>query len=68
MKLTWFTHEKLSLEEAQNLILSYTARNIKTEKHLAADYKSWTVSALLPEQQHEPIPSRRWEQPIWSRV
>lgn len=68
MSKSWFHHPNCTTEEANQLILSYTARNIKTEKQLAADYKSWVVSALLPELNHIPQPSRRWEQPIWSRV
>lgn len=68
MSKSWFHHSDCTTEEANQLILSYTARNIKTEKHLAADYKSWTVSALLPETKYEPITSKRWEQPIWSRA
>lgn len=66
--LSWFHHSNCTTEEANALILQYQSRNIKTEKQLAADYKSWTVSALLPETKYEPIPSKRWAQPIWSRV
>lgn len=65
---SWFHHPNCTTEEANQLILRYTARNIKTEKQLASDYKSWTVSALLPESEHEPVPTRRWAQPIWSRI
>lgn len=68
MKSTWFHHSGCTNEEANQLIISYTAKNIKTEKSLAADYKSWTVSALLPEYASEPVPSTKWQQPIWSRI
>lgn len=65
---TWFHHSNCTTEEANALILQYQSRNIKTEKQLAADYKSWTESALLEETKYEPVPSRKWQQPIWSRV
>ena len=68
MSKSWFHHANCTTEEANALILQYQSRNIKTEKNLAADYKSWTVSALLSELNYTPQPSKRWAQPIWSRV
>lgn len=65
MKKTWFHHYECTHEEANDIIERYKSRNIKTEKKLSCDYKSWNVSALLPEYECEPVPSRVWQQKIW---
>lgn len=64
-KSTWFTHEVMSTQQAEDLINRYTLRNIQTQKQLSADYKGWYVSALLPEYRVEPRASRTWQNPMW---
>lgn len=64
-KLSWFQHEIMSTQQAEDLIKQYTLRNIKTSKQLSADYTSWYVSALLPEYRVEPRASRTWQNPMW---
>ena len=49
MKKGWFTHTDLTAEQASELVARYTAKHVETEKSLAPDYKSWIVSARLPE-------------------
>lgn len=66
MHITWFTHEPLDSESAASLISSYTARNIQTQKTLAADPRLWLVSALLPEGNREPRRDRTYENRVWS--
>ncbi|AVF37351.1 hypothetical protein BV494_04670 [Rahnella sikkimica] len=64
-KSTWFTHEIMSTQQAEDLIKQYTLRNIQTSKQLSADYTGWYVSALLPEYRVEPRASRTWQNPVW---
>jgi len=66
MHMTWFTREPLDSETAASLISSYTARNIQTQKTLAADPRLWLVSALLPEGNREPRRDRTYENRVWS--
>lgn len=66
MKLTWFVHDPVDAETAASLISSYTARNIQTQKALAADPRLWLVSALLPEGNSEPRRDRTYENRVWS--
>ncbi|MBU9823166.1 hypothetical protein J1782_25065 [Rahnella sp. BCC 1045] len=64
-KSTWFTHEIMSTQQAEDLIKQYTLRNIQTKKQLSADYTGWYVSALLPEYKSEPRQSYVWQNPMW---
>lgn len=64
-KSTWFTHEIMSTQQAEDLIRQYTLRNIQTQKQLSADYTGWYVSALLPEYKSEPRQSYVWQNPMW---
>lgn len=64
-KSTWFTHEIMSTQQANDLIKQYTLRNIQTQKQLSADYTGWYVSALLPEYKSEPRQSYVWQNPMW---
>lgn len=64
-KSTWFTHEIMSTQQANDLIKQYTLRNIQTSKQLSADYTGWYVSALLPEYKSEPRQSYVWQNPMW---
>lgn len=68
MKKTWFTHDPVDTDTAKELLSRYSARNIKAQKTLASDPRLWLVSALLPESKREPVPSRNYQQPIWSRL
>lgn len=65
MAKTWFQHDIMSTQQANDLIKQYTLRNIQTQKQLSADYTGWYVSALLPEYRVEPRASRTWQNPIW---
>lgn len=65
MHMTWFTHEPLDSETAEILISQYAARNIQTQKTLAADPRLWLVSALLPEGNREPRRDRTYENRVW---
>ena len=65
MAKSWFQHELMSIQQANDLIKQYTLRNIQTSKQLSADYTGWNVSALLPEYRVEPRPSRTWQNPMW---
>lgn len=68
MKMTWFAHDPMGFIEANNLIAIYEKKGIKATKTITPDLKQFHVHALLPESEHEPVPSRRWAQPIWSRI
>jgi len=52
MKKSWFVHSLMTDREAEELILKYRARGVKTIKNLAHDPRYVTVSALLPTQKH----------------
>lgn len=66
MRETWFCHDPVDTETANELLSRYASRNIKTQKTLSADPRLWLVSALLPEFRNEPIPSRQYKNPMWS--
>ena len=66
MRKTWFNHDPVDTETATELLSRYAARNIKTQKTLAADPRLWLVSALLPEFKSEPRQDRTYQQRIWS--
>jgi hypothetical protein len=61
----WFQHDNLTEAEASELVERYNANRIRTEKSLSADFKSWTVSALLPESARPPKTERTWQQRFW---
>lgn len=65
MAKTWFTHEIMSTQQAEDLIKQYTLRNIQTSKQLSADFTGWYVSALLPEFKNQPRQSSVWQNPMW---
>lgn len=48
MRQTWFTHDPVDTDTANELLHRYAARNIQTQKTLATDPRLWLVSALLP--------------------
>ncbi|WP_312836655.1 hypothetical protein [Pantoea sp.] len=66
MKQTWFTHDPVDTDTANELLSRYAARNIQAQKTLAADPRLWLVSAMLPEGKSEPRRDRTYEQKIWS--
>ncbi|MCC3703616.1 hypothetical protein [Rouxiella badensis] len=61
MKRSWFLHDNLSTDEAEQLILQYHARHIQTRKQLNPDRLSWCVSAYLEERRRRPQSSTRWQ-------
>jgi len=65
MKMSWFHHTYLTEDQAHELVARYAAKHVRTEKSLSPDYKSWTVSALLPEGTNQPRISRTFQQKIW---
>lgn len=66
MRKTWFTHDPVDTDTANELISRYTSRSIQTQKTLSADPRLWLVSALLPEGKREPQRDTTYEQRIWS--
>lgn len=66
MQMTWFVHDPVDTETANELLSRYASRNIKTQKTLSADPRLWLVSALLPTFREEPRPSRQYKNPMWS--
>lgn len=66
MKNTWFSHQPMSLEEANDLIGMYQSKGVPAKKCISLDNKSFMVQALLPEFRNEPIPSRQYKNPMWS--
>lgn len=68
MRQTWFTHDPIDTETANELLSRYASRNIPTQKALATDPRYWLVSALLPESKREPRQDKTYQQPIWGRL
>lgn len=66
MKKSWFTHDPIDTETANELLSRYASRNISTRRTLANDPRLWLVSALLPESEREPRQDRTYQQRIWS--
>lgn len=66
MKKTWFTHDPVDTDTANELISRYNARNIHTQKTLAADPRLWLVSALLPEGNRGPRRDKTYENKCWA--
>ncbi|EPJ7090573.1 hypothetical protein NK529_005041 [Citrobacter amalonaticus] len=65
MRETWFHYNQCSTQQAEELMAEYRRRGIKVERSLNSDYITWTVSALLPEVNKPPRPSRRWQHRAW---
>lgn len=65
MKKSWFIHQNLTTNEADQLVARYRKNNVKTEKRLETDFIHWTVSAFLPESRHCPRPDGRYQQRFW---
>lgn len=68
MRETWFCHDPVDTETAAELLSRYKLRNIQASKTLAFDPRLWIVTALLPEYREKPIPSRQYQNPMWSRL
>lgn len=66
MRQTWFTHDPVNTDTANELLARYAARKIQTRKTLAADPRLWLVSALLPEGNYQPRRDHTYEQKCWS--
>lgn len=65
MRQTWFTHDPVDTDTANELLSRYAARNIQTQKTLATDPRLWLVSALLPEGTREPRRDTTYEHKCW---
>lgn len=65
MKKSWFIHENLTTDEADQLVERYRGNHVKTEKSLATDLIHWTVSAYLPESRFRPRQDSRYQQRFW---
>ena len=65
MNLTWFQHNDCTTEQADELLVQYRSRGIAVERSLNPDYKTWTVSARLPESKNPPRADRRWQNRMW---
>ena len=65
MKDTWFYHPDCTTAQAEELLTQYRRRGVKVERSLNADHITWTVSALLPESNKPPRPSRVWQSKAW---
>lgn len=66
MQLTWFVHDPVDSNTAEELLSRYATRKIQTKKTLATDPRLWLVSALLPESREEPKASRTYQHRMWS--
>lgn len=66
MQKTWFTHDPVDTDTANELLSRYAARNIQTQKTLATDPRLWLVSALLPEGKREPRRDTTYEHKCWA--
>lgn len=65
MKLTWFNYPDCTTEQADELVSQYRRRGVPVERSLNPDYKTWTVSARLPESNNPPRADRRWQNRVW---
>lgn len=65
MRETWFHYTQCTTQQAEELMAEYRRRGIKVERSLNSYYITWTVSALLPEVNKPPRPSRRWQHRAW---
>lgn len=65
MKKGWFTHTDLTAEQAAELVARYTSNHVKTEKSLSSDYKTWIVSARLPESEKPPRADKTYQWRHW---
>ncbi|AXF75413.1 hypothetical protein LU604_15495 [Erwinia tracheiphila] len=65
MRKTWFTHDPVDTDTANELLSRYASRNIQTQKTLSTDPRHWIVSALLPEFEQVPRQERTYQQSIW---
>lgn len=65
MKKGWFYQDKLTTEEADELVARYHAKNIAAVKSLDIDPRYWVVSALLPESDHHQQTQRSMRSRGW---
>ncbi|EAR9142152.1 hypothetical protein EZX63_22860 [Salmonella enterica subsp. enterica serovar Oranienburg] len=65
MKYSWFHHHDCTTEQADELVVRYRARGVKTERGLNPDYTTWTVSAFLPAYSKPARPDNRWRNRVW---
>jgi len=65
MKKGWFTQPDLTCEQADELVARYTAKGVQVEKNLSPDYKTWIVSARLPESDKPPRADKTYQWRHW---
>lgn len=65
MKKGWFIQPDLTREQADELVARYTAKGVQVEKSLSPDYKSWIVSARLPEANKPPRADKTYQWRHW---
>lgn len=65
MKKNWFQHAELTQQQADELMARYAMNCVKTRKCLSADYKTWTVYALLPVTRNKPRVDRTYQWRFW---
>lgn len=53
-KSSWFTHEPMTTEEANQLLDRYKNNGVQATKSLSADNRHWFVQAFLPESNYLP--------------
>ncbi|MDR0805969.1 MAG: hypothetical protein LBN41_04365 [Enterobacteriaceae bacterium] len=65
MKKSWFHYSDCTTEEAEMLMREYRSRGVQVERNLNKNFKTWTVSALLPELSRTPRTDRRYQNRFW---
>lgn len=65
MKRSWFTHYRLTTEQADELVARYRAKGIKTERSLDSDPCFWIVSALLTENSGPAHTKKSYRSQMW---
>jgi hypothetical protein len=67
MKKSWFTHDNLTTEEANVLVVRYREKGVRVEKALDTDPRYWIVSAELPLQKSNPKTAQSMRSRAWDR-
>lgn len=67
MKKSWFTHDNLTTEEANELVELYREKGVRVEKALGTDPRHWIVSAELPQQKSNPKKAQSMRSRAWDR-
>ena len=67
MKKSWFTHDNLTTEEANELVELYREKGVRVEKALDTDPRHWIVSAELPQQKSNQKKAQCMRSRAWDR-